>query len=126
MPYFRSAVARVPRSWAAHENYACTLFNGAQEARTHLGKVEPATRSSVERMTMIEASFGQTDTAAALAAATPDRALVLLERAQSLHTFGLAIAALVELRRAAALDASPGIGRTARDAETELRSGGRE
>jgi choline dehydrogenase-like flavoprotein len=126
MPYFVSAVARAPRSWAAHENYACTLCNGAQEARTHLGKVEPATRSSVERMTMIEQSFGQTDTASTLAGAPADRALVLLERAQSLHTFGFPIDGLVALRHAAALDASLGIARTLRDAETELRSGGRE
>ena len=125
MPYFRSAVAKAPGSWTARENYANTLFNGAQEARIHLGKDEPATRSSVERIAMIAESFRQTDAAASLASEPRDRALVSYQRGRALYTFGLAAEALVELRKAAALDPpSPGIARAAADAEAQLRSGG--
>jgi hypothetical protein len=75
---------------------------------------------------MIERSFGETDAAASLATASADRALVFFQEAQGLHTFGLAVDALVELRRAASVSQSPGIAHALQTEEAQLRSGGRE
>ena len=127
LPFFRSAVRQAPDSWAARENYSNALVNGAQESRVHLGKDEPATRSSVERAAMIRESFRQSAIADSLAQDVRDRAVVVYQRAQALHTFGLVADAVVEFRKAAALDpASGGIARASRDAEARLRSGGAE
>jgi Tfp pilus assembly protein PilF len=127
VPYFRRAVTLDPDSWTVRENYASTLYNGALETRTHLGKDEPATRSSVERMTMIGQSLSQTDEALRLAPEPTDQAMVLFQRAQAFHTFGFALDALVEFRNAAGLH--PGSGKLANAtvmAEARLRSGGPE
>jgi hypothetical protein len=125
LPYFRRAVALAPDSWTARENFANTLYNGAQEARFHLGKNEPGTRSSVERMTMIVESLHQTDTAAALTSEAADRAVVLFQRGQAFHTFGLAIDGLLQFRQAAVLQpANPQVTRALAGATTKLRTGG--
>ncbi len=125
LPYFRRAVRQAPDSWTARENFASTLYNGAQEARSHLGKDEPATRSSVERMEMIEESFRQTDTAATLTGDPHDQALIVYQQGQAFHTFGLVIDGLVEFRKAAAFDPSSAtLTRAVSGAEARLRAGG--
>ena len=125
LPYFRRAVNLEADSWTAHQNYASTLFNGAQEARIHLGKDEPATRSSLERMIMIGESLRQTDEATNWASEPTDRAMVIFQRAQAFHTFGFPLDALMEFRKGTEL--SPGdavIARAMNRAEEQLRSGG--
>jgi tetratricopeptide (TPR) repeat protein len=125
LPYFRRAASLAPDSWTARENYANTLYDGAQESRSHLGKFEPVMRSSVERMEMIATSFRETDAAAALAGEPTDRAIVLYQLGQSFGTFGFPIDALVAFEKAAALDpASAPIGAAVRVSETRLRAGG--
>lgn len=126
VPYFRRAVTLAPDSWTTRENYASTLYNGALETRTHLGKDEPATRSSVERMTMIGQSLSQTDEALRLASEPADQAVVLFQRAQAFHTFGFALDALVEFRKAAGFQPGGRIARATLLAEARLRSGGPE
>src|SRR5262245_10407132 len=95
LPYFRRLVDLLPSSWEARQNYANTLYNGAQEPRVHLGRLEPATRSSLERIQMIAESLRQTDAASSLATEPTDRALIEYQRAQALYTFGFALDALV-------------------------------
>jgi hypothetical protein len=127
LPYFLRAVSLAPDSWTAHENYASTLYNGAQETRIHMGKGEPGTRSSLERVTMIGESLRQTDEAMSWTREPNDQAVLLFQRAQVFHTFGFAIDALVEFHKATGM--SPGnapIVRAASRAEEQLRSGGTE
>lgn len=125
LPYFRRAVTLAPDSWTARENYASTLYNGAQEARVHLGKNEPATRSSIERISMIRESLGQTEEALKWASQPADQALVFFQRAQAFHTFGFAIDALLEFRQAARQAPDNGvIARATSAAEETLHNGG--
>jgi len=124
--YFRRVVALYPGSWFAHENLAGALGNGAQQARVHLGKVENATRSSVERVAMMRETLDQTETAERLTGAAPDRAVVLFERGRALQTWGFPCEALELFRSAAAADpARTDIAESVRRAERSLASGGR-
>jgi tetratricopeptide (TPR) repeat protein len=125
LPYFASAARQMPDSWTARQSLASALYNGAQEARVHLGKEEPATRSSVERIAMVNASMRESRTADSLAQLPVDHAVIAFQRGQTLHTFGLVDDALVEFRRAAALDpSSKVIAAAIRGAERRLASGG--
>ena len=125
VPYFRRVVALHPGSWFAHENLAGALGNGAQQARAHLGKVEIATRSSVERVAMMRETLSETETAERMAGAAADRAVVLYERGRALQTWGFPCEALVFLRLAATADpARADIVESVRRAERSLASGG--
>jgi tetratricopeptide (TPR) repeat protein len=125
LEYFGSAARQAPDWWAARQSYASALYNGAQEARVHLGKEEPATRSSVERIAMVNASMRESRGADSLAQQPGDHALIAFQNGQTLHTFGLVDDALVEFRRAAALDpSSKMIASALRGAERRLASGG--
>jgi tetratricopeptide (TPR) repeat protein len=125
LPYFASAVRQAPDSWTARQSYASALHNSALETRLHLGKAEPITRSSVERITMVNASMRESRIADSLAQRPADHAMIAFQRGQLLHTFGLVENALVEFRRAAALDpSSEVIAAAVRGAEHRMASGG--
>jgi hypothetical protein len=127
LPYFRRVAEDVSSSWADRVNYASAIGNGAQEGRRHLGKEEPAIRSSVERIAMTRLSLATMDEAEGLAPTRPDRATVISERARSLFTWGFVADALVEYRRAGQLDPNrPDVARTISSLTRLLESGGRE
>jgi len=126
LPYFRRAVSQAPDSWSAHANYSNALHNGAQESRRHLGKDEPAARSSVERIGMMRECLRESDLADSLTAGPADRAAIAYQRAQSLQTWGFPIEALLEYRRAQAMDSSrEDIAKAAHATGNRLAAGGR-
>lgn len=100
VPHFRRVVALRPDSWNAHENLAGAMGNGAQQARTHLGNAEIATRSSIERVELMREAIRQTEAAERLVETADDRATVLFERGRALQTWGFPIEALVFFRLA--------------------------
>lgn len=126
VPYFRRVTGLHPDSWFAHENLAGALGNAAQQARTHLGKIEGATRSSLERVAMLRETLAETETAERMAGNPADRAVVLFERGRALQTWGFPCEALVMFRLAAAADPRRAdILESLRRAERSLASGGR-
>jgi tetratricopeptide (TPR) repeat protein len=125
LPYYASAVRQAPDSWTVRQSYSSALHNSALETRLHLGKAEPVTRSSVERIAMVNVSMRESRIADSLAQQPADHAVIAFQRGQALHSFGLVDDALVEFRRAEALyPSSPVIAAAVRDAERRLASGG--
>lgn len=112
LPYFRRQIAlHSPPVWALHKDYASALDNAAAES----GEAGSATRSSVERMTLLRESLHQLDVAAGLTTRPAERAALLEDRAHTLSFWGMPWDALDVLERAAALPgAAPGIARGAR------------
>ena len=104
LPYFASAVRQAPDSWTARQSYASALYNSALETRLHVGKAEPITRSSVERITLVRASMVESRAADSIAESPHDHALIALQSAQVLNTFGLVDNALDGFRRASVID----------------------
>jgi hypothetical protein len=125
LEYFASVSRQMPVSWTARQSYASTLYNCAQEVRTHLGRQDPSTRSSVERVAMVRASMNESKVADSIATTPQEHAVMAYQRGQTLHSFGLVTNALVEFRRAAALDSSSIlIAAGLRQAERRLARGG--
>jgi tetratricopeptide (TPR) repeat protein len=104
LPFFESAVRQAPGSWTAHQSYASALYNSALETRLHLGKAEPITRSSVERITLVRSSMVQSGAADSMTAGARDRAFIAFQRGQMFVTFGLVDNAVDEFRRAIVMD----------------------
>src|SRR5262249_35936952 len=122
---FATMARQMPGSWVAQQSYAGALFNGAQEVRAHLGKVEPVTRSSVERIALVRASMIEARTADSLAATPQQHAVMAYQRGQTLDSYGLVADAIVAFRRAAALDPSSAvIAKGVGVAERRIASGG--
>jgi hypothetical protein len=103
LPYFRSVVSQTPTDFLAHQNDSTALSNAAQESRYHVGRLESATRSSVERVALMKTSLNESDLAESLARTPQDLARVISGRAKSLRTWGFPGEALAEFRRALAL-----------------------
>jgi tetratricopeptide (TPR) repeat protein len=126
IPYFRQVVRQAPESFSAHQNLASALGNGAQQARTHLGKTDNAVRSSVERIAMLRESLAESMAAERLTRRSAERVLALLERGRELESWGFPIDALAQFRAAQATaperaDVHVAIGRV----ESELATGER-
>jgi len=122
---FATVARQAPGSWIAQQSYAGALFNGAQEVRLHLGKSEPVTRSSVERVGLVRASMLEARRADSLATTAQQRAVMAYQRGQTLDAYGLVSDAIVAFRSAAALDPSSAvIVRGVREAERRIASGG--
>jgi len=100
LPYFRHVVALRSDSWNAHQNLAGAAGNAAQQARTHLGKVEIATRTSIERVELMRETIRETEAAEGVVVTPGDRATVLFERGRALQTWGFPIEALAFFRLA--------------------------
>jgi hypothetical protein len=123
---FGKVARQRPGSWLARQSYASALYNGAQEVRMHLGKEEPVTRSSVERIALVRVSMIEARTADSLAATPQQRAVMAYQHGQILHAYGLVTDALVAFRSAARLDSSSTLISTGlREAERRLANGGR-
>ena len=123
---FRKVASQRPRSWLARQSYASALYNVAQEVRMHLGKEEPVTRSSVERIALVRVSMIEARIADSLAATPQQRAVMAYQHGQILHAYGLVTDALVAFRSAARLDPSSTLIATGlKEAERRLASGGR-
>jgi len=106
LPYYRRVVDQFGAEWMAHVNYSSGLHNAAQESRRHLGRLEPAMRSSFERIGLMGLSLEEEDLAEFHARVAHDRALAVYFRGQTLETWGFPLDALAEYRRA--LELAPG------------------
>src|SRR5262249_49533003 len=125
LPYFSSAVRQAPDSWTARQSYASALYNSALETRLHLGKAEPITRSSGERITLVRASMLQSHAADSMAVSPSDHAVIAFQRAQLFTTFGLVDNALEGFRRASVIDPTNQSGIQAiKTLERRMASGG--
>jgi tetratricopeptide (TPR) repeat protein len=101
--YYRRAARLADGAWEAHQNLASALQNSAGESRLHLGVLEPAMRSSVERQAALRESFQELERSEELAPDLASRAYTIRDRAQTLFSWGLSLDALQEAARAAAL-----------------------
>jgi hypothetical protein len=125
--YFATVARQMPGSWTARQTYASTLFNGAQEVRTHLGRKEPVTRSSVERIALVRTSMIEAQRADSMATTTRQHAVIAYQDGQKLFAYGLVADAVVTIRRAALLDSSSIlIAKGLREGEHRLARGGSE
>lgn len=106
LPYLRRAIAANPGSWEACFNLASSLANTALQARRHLGRDEPVTRSSVERLGLLRESERLLESAFALARTPHEAALAMWTKGNLYRSWGLPADALVCARRA--LEIEPG------------------
>lgn len=102
LPYSRRVAQVAGTEWMAHANYSSALHNAAQESRLHLGRIEPAMRSSLERVARMGLSLDEEDLAE-LYARGHDRAIAVYLRGQTLQTWGFPLDALGEYQRALAM-----------------------
>ena len=107
LPYYRRALAGGSEpTWAAHFNYAVSLYNVGFEVREVHGVAMPATRSSIERVALMRAALAQLDTAEMLATSPGDKATVLKGRGERFEIWGLPWDAFMQLRKAEWADPS--------------------
>ena len=106
LPYFHRALGLRPDLWQVHSDYGAALINSVSEARSVLGTAIGVTRSSWERVAMIQEGLLELDRAERLAATPLDSALIIATRAQVLAIWGLSWNGLVEYGRARRLDAA--------------------
>ena len=104
VPYFRRVIAETPGVPQGRLNYSSALQNGAFQVRLHLGKAEPAMRSSYERIRATHASLVELDSTERLVSVDHDRAFLGIERGRALEAWGMPIDALAEYRRAQSVD----------------------
>ena len=104
LPYYRRIVEGYGTVWLAHANYSSALHNAAQESHVHLGRLEPAARSSVERMDLMAVALREQDLAELHASSASERALAHFQHGQTLQTWGFPLEALVEYEEAWTLD----------------------
>ena len=101
LPYFRRALEGKPlTAWVVHLNYAGALYNVGLEAHDRHGVAVPATRSSIERVTMMREALAELDIAERLATNPHDRATVIRSRAERLQIWGFPWDAFAQLRQA--------------------------
>jgi tetratricopeptide (TPR) repeat protein len=103
LPYYRRALEDPGAQWSLYCNYGSALQNATLEVRLHLGRTEPAVRSSFERARMLRQALEEFDRGEALEPAAADRASLVAARAQLFATAGLPWDALSEFRQAQAL-----------------------
>jgi len=104
VPYFRRLAHDLSYDWRVLHDYSAALHNAAQETRPRLGRLDPVSRSSYERVQMEYQALGALDLAERLAPTAHERARVIFQRAQRLHTWGFPVDAFGELERARALE----------------------
>jgi tetratricopeptide (TPR) repeat protein len=104
LPYFRRALEVPPPAWQPYCDYAISLFHATHETRHGVPTLRPVTRSSYERVAMIQEALSQLDVAERMAQTAADRAFVIALRARYFKVWGLAWDALSEYHRAASLD----------------------
>jgi hypothetical protein len=104
--HYARAAHDMARVWVFHFNYSSALYNAALEVNTRFESPAPRTRSSVERIRLLDRSLEEITAAESLVLDTGDRATVLLARAQMMQIWGLGWDAMGPLERAHRLDAS--------------------
>lgn len=107
LPYLRRALAANPDSWEARFNLASSLANTALQARRHLGRDEPVTRSSADRLALLRESERELETAFAQARTPHEAALAMWTKGNLYRSWGLPADALVCARRALELEPGP-------------------
>jgi tetratricopeptide (TPR) repeat protein len=100
LPYFRRALETPPTAWEPYRAYAISLFLTTHQVREHLGRPQPVTRSSWERVALMREAARQLDAAARLAGTPKDRAAVAVVQARHLGAWGLSWDALSDYNRA--------------------------
>ena len=100
VPYFRRAAAGLPGYWQARYDLSSALANAAVESHMRLGRLDPALRSSAERVDAIVESEREMAVAFTQANDPHDRAMLLLARAQTYLAWGMPVDALALMRQA--------------------------
>jgi hypothetical protein len=100
VPYFRRAVAGLPGFWEARYDLSTALANAAVESRRRLGRMDPALRSSAERIGAVVESERELSVALEQASRPHNRAVLLMARAQTYLAWGMPVDALALLRQA--------------------------
>lgn len=107
VPYLRRALAANPGSWEARFNLASSLANLALQARRHLGRDEPVTSSSADRLALLRESERELDAAFAQARTPHEAALAMWTKGNLYRSWGLPADALVCARRALEIEPGP-------------------
>ncbi len=101
LPYYRRAIAGlVDDFWEIHFNYAAALFNSTVEYKTRSGMEVAVTRSSVERVQLMNEALHQLDLAERLAPTPAVVAQIQSTRGRMLHLWGFPWEAFVSYRKA--------------------------
>lgn len=105
VPYFRRAVAAgMGEMWEGHFNLAAALINSALEVEPRFGRVDPALRSSYERVHSIFAGMDESRFAMRDARNSRMRAYTAYQDAVMLQFWGMPWDALATAKIAASLD----------------------
>ena len=125
IPYFRRALTDMGGMWEGRINLAAALINAGLEVETRLGRVDPALRSSYERVQSVREGIGEARQAMPVARDARARAYTAYQDAQLLQSWGFQWDALVAARAAQSFD--PGWElpkRLALDLQRDLARGG--
>lgn len=104
LPWFRRASSGLADDWEVHYNLATALFQANLEVRAHRGTVQPASRSSLDRVAWTREALEELAIAQRLAPDSMVRMQVITTRANRLQTWGLMWDALAGFRTAAQTD----------------------
>ena len=100
-PYYRRAIAGIVNDfWEIHFNYATALFNATVEYTTRSGMEVAVTRSSVERVQLMNEALRQLDLAERLAPTPAVVAQIQSTRGRMLHLWGFPWEAFIAFRKA--------------------------
>lgn len=100
IPYFRRALADMGEVWEGRINLAAALINSGLEVKTRLGRVDPALRSSYERVEAVRDGMREAHHALRVARDAHSRAYTAYQDAQLLQSWGFQWDALVAARAA--------------------------
>jgi hypothetical protein len=126
VPYFRRAVeSGMGEMWEGRFNLAAALINSALEVEPRFGRVDPALRSSFERVQTVFEGMVEARHAAQLARNSRMRAYTAYQDAVMLQFWGMPWDALATAKSAASLDPTWDLPqRLVRELERDLARGG--
>jgi hypothetical protein len=101
LPYFQQALSVPPSAWEPYCAYGTSLFHATHQVRVHRGVQQPVTRSSWERVALMNEAARQLDTAERLARTPKEQAFVIAAHAQQVGVWGMPWNAVSEYVRAA-------------------------
>jgi hypothetical protein len=104
IPYFRRAVIDMGEMWEGRINLAAALINAGLEVETRLGRVDPALRSSYERVQSVRDGMNEAHHALQVARDARGRAYTAYQDAQNLQSWGFQWDALVAAQAAQSFD----------------------
>ncbi len=104
LPWFRRASEGIAGDWEVHYNHATALYQASIEVRAHRGRIEPASRSSFDRLAWTRAALEELALAERMAPDDEVRVRVATTRANRFQTWGLPWDAVDGFRGAARFD----------------------